>query len=201
MKIIGIGANYYSSLSEERERPQDLMIFSKPTTALAYGDTFHYPTCSEEVFYEMEIILKISKHLKEADEKEAYNSFDEIALGIDWTAKDIQKTAKTKGWPWVFAKGFDEAAFLSDWMPVADFDDVRDLDLTFRVNGEVRQYGNTKQMIASYEHIISYTSKFMTLEPGDVIMSGTPPTPGPIYRGDHAEGFIGKEKYLDFTVI
>ncbi|TRX48567.1 fumarylacetoacetate hydrolase family protein [Fulvivirga sp. M361] len=201
MKIIGIGVNYNKSPDEKKDIPDDLMIFSKPETALASGSVFHYPSCSEKVFYEMEIVLKLNKTLKEATLEEAFNSFDEIALGIDWTAKDLQRGAKEKGWPWVFAKGFDESAFLSDWIPVREFENVRDLDLTFKVNGEIRQQGNTRQMIAAYEHIIAYASRFMTLEPGDIIMSGTPPTAGETFKGDHAEGFIGNTKYLDFKVV
>lgn len=200
MKIIGIGANYYTTQDEAKRTPEDLMIFSKPVTSLAYGDTFHYPDCSKKVFYELEIVLKLNKTLYNASDDDAYDSFDELALGVDWTAKDLQAWAKEKGWPWVFAKGFDEAAFLSEWMPVRAFGDIRNVDLTFKVNGEIRQHGNTNQMIASFERIIAYTSKFMTLEPGDIIMSGTPPTPGEIVKGDHCEGFIGSTKYLDFKV-
>lgn len=200
MKIIGIGANYYASQAERKPVPDDLMIFSKPETSLASGNTFHYPNCSNKVFYELEIVLKLNKKLKNASDDEAYACFDEVTLGVDWTAKDLQGKAKEKGWPWVFAKGFDEAAFLSDWMPISHFGDVRNLDLTFKVNGEVRQHGNTNQVIASFERIISYTSKFITLEPGDIIMTGTPPTPGEIFRGDQCEGFIGDKKYLDFKV-
>lgn len=200
MKIIGIGANYYNSLEEKGIPPDDLMIFSKPETSLFSGDTFCFPSCSTEVFYELEIVLKLNTILKNATLEEAYNSFDEVALGVDWTAKDLQKKAKEKGWPWTFAKGFDQSAFLSKWLPVSQFENVRDLDLTLKVNGEIRQHGNTRQMISNYERILSYTSQFMPLEPGDIIMTGTPPTPGPIYKGDVVEGFIGTVKLLDFNV-
>ena len=201
MKIIGIGANYYMAKNERLKNPEDLMIFTKPETSLATGNTFQYPECSKKVFYELEIVLRLNKELKNAHETEASESFDEVALGVDWTAKDLQLKAKDKGWPWVFAKGFDQAAFLSKWMPVSDFNDLNNLNLTFKVNGEVRQYGNTNQMIADYGKIIAYTSKFMTLHPGDIIMTGTPPVPGEIFRGDHCEGFIDDQKYLDFEVV
>ncbi len=201
MKIIGIGANYYDAQETKGPKPVELMIFSKPSTSLASGSVFHYPKYIKEVFYEMEIVLKISRRLKDVTEDQAFEAFDEICLGIDWTAKDLQKQAKSKGWPWAFAKGFDEAAFLGEWLPVSHFDNVRALDLTFKVNGEVKLKGNTMQVIASYEQIISETSKYMTLEPGDLIMTGTPPKPGPIHKGDHCEGYIGDTKYLDFEVV
>ena len=201
MKILGIGANYHQSGQEKDEPPKDLMIFLKPVSSLASGNTFHYPDCSKKVFYEMEIVIKICKALKNVSEEEAFDSFDEIALGMDWTAKDLQNEAKEKGWPWTFAKGFDESTFLSRWMPVSSLEDVRNLELVFKVNGEIRLSGNTKEMIAPYEKIISYISKFMTLEPGDLIMTGTPLTPGPIQKGDVAEGFIGNEKLLEFKVV
>ena len=181
MKIIGIGANYYIAKNERLKNPEDLMIFTKPETSLATGNTFQYPECSKKVFYELEIVLRLNKELKNANETEAANSFDEVALGVDWTAKDLQLKAKDKGWPWVFAKGFDQAAFLSGWMPVTDFNDLNNLNLTFKVNGEVRQQG--------------------TLHPGDIIMTGTPPAPGEIFRGDHCEGVIDDQRYLDFDVV
>ncbi|MEM9895239.1 MAG: fumarylacetoacetate hydrolase family protein [Bacteroidota bacterium] len=201
MKILGIGANYCPPGQEKQEPPEDLMIFMKPDSSLASGSTFHYPDCSKEVFYEMEVVIKITKTLKDISEKEAFDSFDEIALGMDWTAKDLQREAKEKGWPWTFAKGFDESTFLSNWMPVSSLGEIRNLELVFKVNGDTRLAGNTKEMIATYEQIISYISRYMTLEPGDLIMTGTPLTPGPIQKGDHAEGFIGKEKFLDFKVV
>jgi len=201
MKIVGIGANYYKPGQERGEVPQHLMMFTKPETSVISGDTFMHPDCSQKVFYEMEIVLKINKKLKNASDEEAYDAFDEVCLGMDWTAKDLQEEAKSKGWPWIFAKGFDGAALLSDWIPIRHFQSIRSLQLTFKVNGQVRLSGNTRDMIASYERILSYTSHFMTLEPGDLVMTGTPHTPGQIYRGDHAEGFIGEEKFLDFKVI
>ncbi len=201
MKIIGIGANFYKRESERDLLSEELLIFTKPASSIAKGSVWHYPSCSLKVFYEMEIVLKINKTLSKVTTEEAYNAFDEIALGIDWTAKDLQAKAKEKGFPWAFAKGFDEATFLSEFLPVSEFEDVRNLNLTFKVNGETREKGNIQQLKANYEQIISYTSQFMTLHWGDLIMTGAPPSPGEIFKGDHCEGFIGDRKLLDFKVV
>jgi 2-keto-4-pentenoate hydratase/2-oxohepta-3-ene-1,7-dioic acid hydratase in catechol pathway len=201
MKIIGIGANYKEANREYEKYPEELMIFSKPETSLASGKTFHFPKYCKEVHYEMEIVLEINKKLKDVTVDQAHGSFSRFCLGMDWTAKDLQRKAKEMGWPWTFAKGFDEAAFLGEWIEVTDVEDVHSLDLEFRVNGQTRLKGNTANLIASYEYIISYTSRFMTLLPGDLIMTGTPPKQGPIHVGDFCEGFIGDKKYLEFEVL
>lgn len=200
MKIFGIGANYQAE-GENKPPTDDLMIFPKQITSLHSGNTFTYPSCSEHVVYELEIVIRINRTLKEITPREALESFDEVALGIDWTAKDLQKKAKEKGWPWTFAKGFDQAAFVSEWMPRDRFENVQDLDLTFKVNGEVKQAGNTGRMISSFEYTVAYISQFITLAPGDLIYTGTVPTPGSVQRGDHCEGFIGDTRYLDFNVV
>ncbi len=201
MKIIGIGANFYSNESERKPLSKDLMIFTKVSSSIAKGNVWHYPSCTTKVFHEMEVVLKINRLLSNVSPQGAYHCFDEIALGMDWTAKDLQATAKEKGFPWAFAKGFDEATFLSDFISISEFEDVRNLDLTLKINGEIKEQGNVQQLKANYEEIIAYTSQFMTLHPGDLIMTGAPPSPGEIFRGDHCEGFIGNRKLLDFKVV
>ncbi|MEL6558694.1 MAG: fumarylacetoacetate hydrolase family protein [Bacteroidota bacterium] len=201
MKIIGIGKNYHQPNQPRDDQRQDPIIFTKPTSSIAGGSVFNYPDCSNDVHYELEIVLKINQLIKNRPAKACVNVFDEIALGLDWTAKDLQQTAKSKGLPWFFAKGFDEATFLSEWIDATYFSDLKNLNLTFLVNGEKRISGNTKEMILSYGQIISHVSRFMTLEPGDLIMTGTPHTPGPIHRGDQCEGLINGERFLHFNVI
>ena len=200
MKIFGIGANYQPE-GETRLPGEDLMIFPKQPTSLHSGNTFTYPSFSDHVVYELEVVIKINQTLKDATPQQALESFDEVALGIDWTAKDEQRKAKEKGWPWTFAKGFDQAAFIGEWLPRGEFEDIQKVDLVFKVNGEVKQSGNTGRMISSFEHTLTYISKYITLTPGDLIYTGTVPTPGPIQKGDHCEGWIGETQYLDFKVV
>ncbi|PRX53843.1 fumarylacetoacetate hydrolase family protein [Flagellimonas meridianipacifica] len=201
MKILGIAANFYNKDAPRQPLPKDLNIFVKVPSSLAKGNVFHYPRWSQNVWHEMELVLRIGKKLKNVSEKEAHNVFDGIALGMDWTAKDLQLKAKEKGWPWAFAKGFDEATFLSDFFPVNHFGNVNQIDLIFKINGQVVEQGNTRDLKANFGQIISYCSKFMTLNPGDLIMTGAPPSPGPIQIGDVCEGYIGDHKLLDFKVV
>ena len=201
MKILGIAANFYEREAPRQPLPKDLNVFVKVSSSLAKGKVFHYPRWSQNVWHEMELVLRIGKKLKNVSEKEATNVFDGIALGMDWTAKDLQLKAKEKGWPWAFAKGFDEATFISDFFPVDTFGDVRQLDLTFAINKKVAEQGNLRDLKANFEQIISYCSKFTTLYPGDLIMTGAPPSPGPIQIGDVCEGYIGDHKLLDFKVV
>lgn len=201
MKILGIAANFLKFGEERPPIPQWQNLFIKASSSLHKGDSFTYPKFSDEVWHEMELTVKISRQLKNANLEDASNAYDEIALGMDWTAKDIQNEYKTKGWPWAVAKSFDQATMVSDFYPREHFGNPENLDLRFEINGEIVEKGNTKDLKISVAHIIQFASRCMTLHPGDLIMTGAPPSPGPIKRGDVCKGFIHEECLLDFKVI
>lgn len=202
MKIIAIGRNYVAHIQElNNETPTEPVVFTKPDSAvLRNNEPFYYPEYSNDIHHEVEILLKISKEGKYIQEKFAANYFDEIGIGIDFTARDLQTKAKEKGLPWALAKGFNGSAPMSDFVPKSQFPDLKNLDFSLKVNGETRQKGNTSLMIYSFEFIIQYVSQFMTLKKGDIIFTGTPAGVGPVVKGDRLEAFIGTEKMLDFEV-
>lgn len=201
MKILGIAANFLNPGEERPPIPQWQNLFIKASSSLYSGDTFIYPEFSKEVWHEMELTIKLSRKLKNAALEEAMVSYDEIAIGMDWTAKDIQNEYKSKGWPWAIAKGFDRATMMSDFYPRKYFGNPEELDLRFEINGNIAEQGNTKDLKIPIAHIIKFASQYMTLHPGDLIMTGAPPSPGPIKIGDHCRGFINDNELLNFKVI
>ncbi|GAB5476096.1 MAG: fumarylacetoacetate hydrolase family protein [Maribacter sp.] len=201
MKILAIAANFYSPSDERSSPANELVVFTKPESSITKGDEWEYPSCSSEVWHELELVLKMNTTLKNASLEAAENAFDEIALGMDWTAKDLQRTAKKKASPWAFAKGFDGATLLSDFYPATTFGNPNTLDIILEINGEIAEKGNTRDLKVNLAGIIQYCSTFMTLYPGDLIMTGAPPSPGPIYTGDTCRGFIGEQLLLDFEVV
>lgn len=202
MKIIAIGRNYADHIAElNNERSDAPVIFLKPDTALLKNNAaFYYPGFSNEVHHEVEVIVKIAKEGRHVSPKFAHRYFEEIGLGIDFTARDLQAKAKEKGLPWDLAKGFNGAAPISKFVPKEQFEDVQNIDFSLKVNGELRQQGNTKLMLWSIEEIICYISQFITLRKGDIIFTGTPKGVGEVKIGDRLEGMIGDEKFLDFEV-
>ena len=137
---------------------------------------------------------------KNIDIKFAHNYYDQIGLGIDFTARDLQQKAKEKGLPWAIAKGFDGSAPISGFIDKSDFKDINDINFSLNVNGEVRQKGNTSLMLFSFDYIISYLSKFFTLKKGDLIFTGTPKGVGPIAIGEKLDGYIENERLLEVTI-
>ena len=202
MKIIAIGRNYVAHIEElNNERPESPVIFTKPDTAiLRNNDDFYHPDFSEDIHHEIEIVLKISKMGKNIEEKFAHKYFDEIGLGIDFTARDIQSYLKSKGLPWDLAKGFNGSAPISAFKPVSDFADLADLNFNLKVNDQIRQEGNSKFMIYDFAYIIGFVSKYFTLKPGDLIFTGTPAGVGPVKVGDHLVAYLEGEEMLNFTV-
>lgn len=202
MKIIAIGRNYAEHAKElNNPVPGNPVIFMKPDTALLRDNKpFYHPDFSEDIHYEIEIVLKISKEGKHINEKFAANYFDEIALGVDFTARDIQQRHKEKGLPWELAKSFDHSAPVSGFMPKSQFDDLRNLNFRLDIDGRNRQTGNTSMMLFSFEYIIAFVSKYITLKKGDLIFTGTPQGVGRINIGNHLEGYIENHKMLDFCV-
>lgn len=203
MRIFAIGRNYAEHIKElSNERPDEPVIFTKPDTALLRSNApFYYPSFSNDVHYEVELVLRISKEGKNIDEKFASKYFDAITIGVDFTARDLQQKAKEKGLPWDIAKGFNGSAPVSDtFIPVADFKDLKNINFSLKVNGELKQQGNTSFMLFSFDYIISYLSKFFTLRTGDLIFTGTPKGVGPVKVGDVLSASIEDEKLLEFEV-
>lgn len=202
MKIIAIGRNYAEHAKElNNPVPGVPVIFMKPDTALLKENKpFYHPDFSEDIHYECEVVLKISKEGKHISEKFAPNYFEEIALGIDFTARDLQSKLKEKSLPWELAKGFDGSAPVSNFLPKSQFADLHNLNFKLDINGEPRQQGNTSYMLFSFEYIIAFVSKYITLKKGDLIFTGTPQGVGKVSIGDKLEGYIEDIKLLDFYV-
>jgi len=173
----------------------------KPDTALLRENKpFYHPDFSEDIHHEIEVVLKISKEGKNISEKFAPNYFEEIALGVDFTARDIQARHKEKGLPWELAKSFDNSAPVSVFVPKSKFTDLKNLNFRLDVNGQTRQQGNTSCMLFSFEYIIAFVSKYITLKKGDLIFTGTPQGVAKVNIDDRLEGFIEDEKMLDFYI-
>ena len=201
MKIICIGRNYSEHAKElGNEIPEDPVIFMKPDTAvLKKGSDFYIPEFSDDVHYELEVVLKISKGGKYIQEDKASNYFDEIGLGIDFTARDLQSQLKAKELPWELAKGFDGSAVVSEFYKKSDFD-MRNLSFSLMKNKEKVQDGNTSMMIFSPEKIVAFVSQYFTLKTGDLIFTGTPQGVGKVAENDILQAFLEDEKVLDLRI-
>jgi len=202
MKIIAIGRNYAEHAKElNNPVPTTPVIFMKPDTALLKDNKpFYHPEFSQDIHHEIELVLKVSKEGKHINEKFAADYFDEIGLGIDFTARDIQSRHKEKGLPWELAKGFDNSAPVSNFFPKSQFTDLTNLNLKLDVNGQTRQDGNTKDLLFSFEKLIAFVSQYITLKKGDLIFTGTPEGVAAVKPGDRLEGYLQGEKLLDFYV-
>lgn len=202
MKIICIGRNYAAHIEElKNEKPGQPVVFLKPDTALLKGGApFFYPDFSSNIHHEIELVLKISKEGKYIQPQFAHRYFEEIGLGIDFTARDLQDQCKTKGLPWEIAKGFNGSAPIGEFKSVGKLGDLKNIDFHLEINGEVKQRGNTSMMLFDFATIISYVSQFFTLKKGDLIYTGTPAGVGPVQVGDQLLGFIGNEKMLHVEI-
>lgn len=202
MKIICIGRNYIEHAKElSNPVPKKPVFFLKPDTALLQkNNPFFYPAFSENVHYEVELVLRISKNGRHIGEKFAKNYYDEIGIGIDFTARDIQDECKKKGLPWEIAKAFDQSAPVGKFLHISKINDLEDINFSLKINNEIRQKGNAKEMIFSFDQIVAYVSEFITLREGDYIFTGTPEGVGPVKINDHFEAYIEDEKLLDFNV-
>lgn len=202
MKIICIGRNYAEHARElNNEVPASPVFFLKPDSALVISNRpFFYPDFSKDVHHELEVVIRINRLGKSIDEKHAGRYFSEIGLGVDFTARDLQSEMKKKGLPWEIAKGFDYSAPVSQFFPVNGFRDIHQLSFRLDINGSVVQEGNTSAMLFTFEQIISYVSRFMTLKTGDLIFTGTPAGVGPVAIGDRLEAYLEGDKLMDFPV-
>lgn len=198
MKLICIGRNYAEHIRElANERPEDPVVFIKPDSAiLPREQDFYIPYFTQEVHYEVEVLVKIKKVGKHIDERFAPTYYDEIGLGIDFTARDLQAKLKAKGLPWEKAKGFDGAAVIGNWLPKSELGDLSDLHFSLMRNGDTVQKGNTGHMLWGIDALISYVSRFFTLKKGDVIFTGTPSGVGKIAPNDYLSGLLeGRELF------
>ena len=201
MKIIAIGRNYAAHIAElNNERPSEPVIFMKPDTAVLRNNApFYHPEFSNDIHFEVEVLLKINREGKYIDQKFANKYYNEVGIGIDFTARDIQAKCKEKGFPWEKAKGFNGSAPISSFQLKENFD-LSNLDFSLKQNGEVKQEGNTSLMLWNFDEIISYISQFFTLKKGDIIFTGTPAGVGPTVVGDVLEAYIKEEKLLTVEI-
>ncbi len=203
MKIFAVGLNY-ASHNKEMERmfeQKDPVLFMKPDSALLKdGKPFFLPDFSDEVHYEAELVVRINRLGKNIQERFAHRYYSEVTIGIDFTARDLQRKQKEQGLPWEIAKGFDSSAAIGTFVPKDELGDITRIGFHLDLNGETVQEGNTEEMIWPVDKIISYISRFFTLKIGDIIFTGTPAGVGPVKINDHLQGYIEERKLLDFNV-
>ena len=202
MKILCIGRNYADHISElNNERPSEPVIFLKPDTAiLKDNEPFYHPDFSNDIHHEVEIVLKINKVGKNIDAKFAHKYYDEIGIGIDFTARDLQSKLKEKGLPWEKAKAFNDSAPISGFVSKSQFDDLQYLNFHLQVNENIVQKGNTEMMLWNFDEIIAEISKYFTLKTGDLIFTGTPAGVGKVVIGDRLTAFIEGKEMMSFEV-
>ncbi|USL95021.1 fumarylacetoacetate hydrolase family protein [Riemerella anatipestifer] len=201
MKILCIGRNYTEHAKELGNAiPEEPVIFIKPDTALLKGNDFYIPEFSNEIHYELEVVLKISKGGKYIQRENAHKHFEEIGLGIDFTARDLQSKLKSKGLPWELSKGFDGSAVVSSFYKKENFD-LNNINFSLFQNKIQKQNGATRHMMFGFEDIIAFVSKYFTLRVGDLIFTGTPEGVGKVQENDLLEGYLEDQKVLDIRIL
>ena len=202
MKIICIGRNYLAHIKElDNDLPAEPMFFMKPETALLpAGESFPYPDFSKEIHYETELVLRICKSGNNIPESQASEYYDTITVGIDFTARDLQSRCKAKGHPWEIAKAFDYSAPIGSFKKISELKHPEDIAFGMKLNGEWAQQGHSRDMIFSFDRIISHVSRFVTLQDGDCIFTGTPQGVGEVHVGDVLELFLEGEFMFCFNV-
>ncbi len=195
MKIFCIGRNYVDhALELNNPVPKSPLVFMKPATALLTDNKpFYHPEFSENIHHEVELVLKIKKNGKKILPGFGADYYDEIGLGIDFTARDLQDKLKEKGQPWELAKAFDNSAVVGHFLPKSQFVSMADIVFSLQKNGQLVQTGNSKDLIFTFDYLIEYISKYFTLQTGDLIYTGTPAGVGAVKPGDKLEGFLGAE--------
>lgn len=202
MKIICIGRNYTEHIAElENEKPKDPVIFMKADTSiLLKKQPFFIPDFSEEIHHEVEVLVKINKLGKYIDKKFAHKYYNEISVGIDFTARDLQAKLKAKGLPWEKAKAFDGSAVVGKWIPKDQFEDMNNLNFKLEKNGEVVQQGNTQQMLWKIDELIAYVSQYFTLKIGDIIFTGTPAGVAKVHADERLTGYLEGQELFSIVV-
>ena len=202
MKIICIGLNYKNHLAElDRPQPSEPVVFMKPDSAIIKKNKpFFLPDFSKNIQYETEIVVKINKLGKGISKKFAYRYYDEITVGIDVTARDIQQQFSAAGLPWELSKGFDGSAALGEFIPLQEAGGIDNINFHLDINGKRAQTGNSSDMVFSVDEIVEFVSRYFTLKTGDLIFTGTPSGVGPMRINDRFEGYIGERKVIDFRI-
>ncbi len=202
MKIICIGRNYSEHAKEMNAPvPTEPVFFLKPDTAIIKDNQpFYYPDFSKDIHHEVELVIKINKPGKNIDKKFAKKYYDEIGIGIDFTARDLQAKCKEKGLPWEKAKAFDGSAPIGRFIDKKKIEDINNINFSLSVNGNIVQEGSTKDLLFTFDEVISYVSNFFTLKTGDLIYTGTPKGVGPVKIGDKLEAYIENENLLAFEI-
>ena len=202
MKLICIGRNYTEHIKElQNEKPTDPVVFLKPDTAvLLKKQPFFIPDFSDDVHYEVEVLVKINRVGKHIDKKFANKYYNEIGLGIDFTARDVQSALKVKGLPWEKSKSFDGAAVIGKWIDKNEVENVDHFEFSLKKNDEIVQNGNTSHMLWKIDELIEYVSKYFTLKIGDIIFTGTPAGVGKVIADDKLKGFIESKEMFSITV-
>ncbi len=200
MKIICIGRNYAAHAREMKaDLPTEPVFFMKPDTALLREPDFYMPDFTSDLHHEIELVLKICKAGKHIDEQFAHKYYDEIGLGIDFTARDIQAQCKEKGLPWEKAKAFDNSAPIGKFVKKETFGPAA-ITFDLKVNGQIRQAGSSADLIFSFDRVISHVSRFVSLKVGDLIYTGTPEGVGPVKTGDVLEGYVNGDSFLKLNI-
>ncbi|MGL4852572.1 MAG: fumarylacetoacetate hydrolase family protein [Phocaeicola sp.] len=204
MKIFAIGMNYVAHCKELHENetiPTSPVVFMKPDSALLKDSKpFFIPDFTQQMEYETELVVRICRLGKHVAPRFANRYYDAVTVGIDFTARDLQKQLREAGAPWEISKGFDGSAVIGDFVSVEKLADVDNLQFHLDIDGQTVQTGNTADMIFKIDQLISYISQFYTLKIGDLLYTGTPVGVGPVKVGNHLEGYLGDEKLLDFYV-
>lgn len=203
MKIFAVGMNYAQhnkELDGTLYKPETPVIFTKADSALLKDrKPFFIPDHLGQIDYEAELVVRICKLGKTVPERFAHRYYDAVTVGIDFTARELQKKLREAGQPWDLCKGFDGAAALGEWVSKDKFRDVQAMHFHLDINGQTVQEGRTSDMIFSIDHIVSYISQFFTLKTGDIIYTGTPVGVGPVHIDDHLEGYVEDRKVLEFN--
>ena len=202
MKIICIGQNYLKHIEElNSSRSKSPVIFLKPDSSIIQkNQPFFIPEFSKEIHYEVEIILKFSKLGKHIDPKFSNKYYNQISLGIDFTARDLQKKLKESGQPWEKAKAFDNSAVIGDWIDIKDFQDINNINFSLKVNNEIVQSSNSSNMIWKIDELISEVSNFFTFKIGDILFTGTPEGVGKVNIGDVLDGYLEEKKVFSIKI-
>ena len=204
MKIFGVGMNYVEHLAELHQHPlqgQEPVIFTKADSALLTdGKPFFIPSFTQRCEYETELVVRINHLGRSIPERFAHRYYDEVTVGIDFTARDMQERLRSEGLPWDLCKGFDGSAVVGRFVPLSRFTSVQDLHFRLHINGRMVQQGHTAKMIQRVDKIVSFLSQYFMLKTGDLIFTGTPAGVGPVAIEDHLEGFLEDEKLLEFNV-
>lgn len=204
MKIFAVGMNYAAHNKELNHTliiPEEPVIFMKPDSALLKdGKPFFIPDFSDEIHYETELVVRINRLGKNISERFAHRYYDAVTVGIDFTARDLQRKFRSAGNPWELSKGFDNSAAIGRFVPVSRFEDIQKLNFNLAIDGQKVQQGNTADMLFKVDEIIAWISKFFTLKIGDLLFTGTPVGVGPVSVGQHLQGSLEDEKLLDFYI-